>query len=112
MCGHGTERDADRTAVTVCADDDERRTNTVDFTLERIEWMSFEQADFHRIQRTRLCQAALVGVSCRFCELARDRRPHPPRVYCEGGIVHGRKDKRAVPAHHASRDPRSIGARV
>ena len=43
MCGHGTDRDADHPAVIVCADDDECRTNAVDFVSKRIEWMSFEK---------------------------------------------------------------------
>jgi hypothetical protein len=112
MGGHGTERDADHPAVTVRADDDERRHNAAHFALQLIQGMSFEEPGLHRMQKTRLCLTALAGVLCRFCELARDRRPNPPRVYCEGRIVHGRKDERAVLAHHACRDPRSIGARV
>ena len=112
MRGHGTERDAERRGCVRACRRRERRTNAVDLTPQRVERMSFEQARLRRMQGTRLCQTALVGVPCRFCELARDRRPHPPRVYREGRIVHGRKDERAVLAHHPCGDPRSIGARV
>jgi hypothetical protein len=76
--------------VTVRADNDERRINAIDFMSERIEWMSFEKAGFDRVQRTRFFPTALVGLSGRFSELARDGGRHPPSVNGEGGIVHGR----------------------
>lgn len=79
--------------MTVRADNDERRINAIDFVSERIEWMSFEKAGFDRVQRSCFCPTALVGLSGRFGELARDGGRHPPSVNGEGGIVRGRKDE-------------------
>jgi hypothetical protein len=97
--------------VTVGTDDDEPRINAIDLVSKRIERMSFEKPGFDRMQRTRLFTTALVGLSRRFSELARDGGRHPSRVNCEGGIVHGHKDEQIVLARHACRDPRSLDAR-